>query len=285
MEGHCPVCHMALGAAPANQLEPTRLQRVMASDWSELPRQKETVLQSQMPLVEGAPAKHRPHLRPPMLLLCVWDDDGEHGNWIRIYADRFVIGRSEGDLVIPHEISMSKRHAEFVREAAPGKWIWRLRDLESRNGTFVRINSSVLHHGQILLMGSGRYQFLGVSQGGRLAHADVPQVHQETQVWRKFSPEDVTPILVKLPADDENGRLLIRGEEQWMGADKGCGLAVTDDLLLDARHARIHCTGREQWSIVDNNTTNGTWSMIQDIVIEESLQFQIGEQRFLVRIP
>jgi hypothetical protein len=36
-----------------------------------------------------------------MALLCVLDDSREDGEWIRIRADRPVIGRGKGDLVIP----------------------------------------------------------------------------------------------------------------------------------------------------------------------------------------
>jgi hypothetical protein len=285
IDGHCPECRMALGAAPANQLEPTRLQPVMVSDAIGMTWQRETVLQPRKPHDQSAPVAFRPRLRPPMLVLCVWDDGGEHGNWIRVYGDRFVIGRAEGDLIIPHEVGMSKRHAELIREPSHGRWIWRLRDLESRNGTFVRINVSLLHHGQMLLMGSGRYRFQGVAQGGRLTDSEPPAHHQETQVWPTLDPEDVTPMLVRLTAEGEAGRMLIHGKEQWVGTEEKCGLHVPGDPLLDARHARIYSTGRDQWSIADHNSANGTWSMVQDIVIEDTLQFQIGEQRFLARIP
>jgi len=282
-DGHCPACRTALGAAPAGQIELTRQQRVM-------PAMAETgaptALQPRKVKTAAAPARFRPRLRPPMLALCAWDDDGDAGHWTRVYSDRFVIGRTEGDLVFPHEGAMSNPHLELVREPAQGHWVWKLRDLESTNGTFVRINRATLHHGQVLLLGSGRYRFKGIAQGGRQAQSQPEVQVQHTQQWQMIKPEDVTPMLVQLTPEGEAQTIMIETDEQWVGSDPAaCHAPVTDDLLLDPRHAKIRRAGREQWAIEDNDSTNGTWSMVQEIVIKDTIQFQVGEQRFYARIP
>ena len=46
-----------------------------------------------------------------MALLVVIDDGANEGEVVRIRKDEFKIGRSEGDLVIPHEKLMSSSHA------------------------------------------------------------------------------------------------------------------------------------------------------------------------------
>jgi hypothetical protein len=284
LDGHCPGCRTALGAASADQIEATqtRMQAVM-------PRVRETATVTVMQPVQkpsGARARFRPRLRPPMLVLCAWDDGGEEGHWTRVYGDRLVIGRNEGDLQFPHEAAMSSPHAEIVREPAEGHWVWKLRDLESTNGTFVRVDRTALNHGQVLLIGSGRYRFKGVAQGGQQAEAPAELQDGRTQQWQMPNREDLTPMLVQLTPEGEAAEFFLEAKEQWIGTDAAvCQCAVPGDLLLDPCHAHIHQTGRERWAIEDHESTNGTWSMVQEIAIDESLQFQIGEQRFLARIP
>src|SRR6266436_4682424 len=43
---------------------------------------------------------YRPTVRPPIALLTVFDDGTTEGQMIRVRGDRFIIGRSEGDLLI-----------------------------------------------------------------------------------------------------------------------------------------------------------------------------------------
>ena len=288
-DGRCPKCKTALAAAPANHLNLTQAQPVMTREPNVPITSERTIVQRRESQQQQTPLKFRPCLRPPMLVLCAWDDDGQHGNWTRIYAKRFVIGRSEGDLLFPHDLSVSTKHLEIVREAADGRWVWKLRDLESANGTFVRIDRSTLHDGQILLIGSGRYQFKGIAQGGRQVQmqADIKKTQNHPTVTR----EDITPTLVRLNSESdaetgEDRKLFIESNEQWVGSDEAiCRSLIVGDPFIDAQHAKICSTGRDQWTIQDNDSTNGTWSMIQEVVIDESIQFQIGEQRFLARVP
>jgi hypothetical protein len=69
---------------------------------------------------DDCPPLFRPTLRPPTPILTICDDGSEDGELIRIRKDSFVIGRTEGDLLIPHDSQISGRHAElrqsFVKE-------------------------------------------------------------------------------------------------------------------------------------------------------------------------
>ena len=58
---------------------------------------------------------YRPALRPSMALLTVMGDGEDSGEVIRIRGPSFLIGRVEGDLVIPHDPGISARHASIVR--------------------------------------------------------------------------------------------------------------------------------------------------------------------------
>ena len=53
-----------------------------------------------------------PRLRPPTPILTIYDDGSEEGEVIRIRQDRFIIGRTEGDLIIPNDSQISSHHAE-----------------------------------------------------------------------------------------------------------------------------------------------------------------------------
>ena len=50
-----------------------------------------------------------------------------------------MIGRTEGDVLIPHDDMISGQHAELTRRQEPGRCRWHLADLNSRNGTYVRV--------------------------------------------------------------------------------------------------------------------------------------------------
>ena len=101
---------------------------------------------------------YRPTIRKPMALLQVVDDGGESGDVIRLRGEEIVIGRSEGDVVIPHDISMATRHARIERLPEGG---WQLSDLDSGSdrGTFVRAVTAKLKHGKVLQLGSTRFRF------------------------------------------------------------------------------------------------------------------------------
>ncbi|MFM8435954.1 MAG: FHA domain-containing protein, partial [Planctomycetia bacterium] len=99
---------------------------------------------------------YRPLLRRPLALLHVVDDGHEDGETIRLRADRLEIGRTEGDVTIPHDISMSTRHA--VLECGPGG-TWLLSDAGSAGGTYVRVMAARLHDGSCLQLGASKLRF------------------------------------------------------------------------------------------------------------------------------
>ena len=78
---------------------------------------------------DDCPPLFRPKLRPPTPVLIVCDDGSESGESVRIRKDRFVIGRTEGDVTIPNDSQISSRHAECGNrssgKSSAGAWsIW-----------------------------------------------------------------------------------------------------------------------------------------------------------------
>src|SRR4029079_944812 len=97
--------------------------------------------------------------RPPMALLTVYDDGRNDGQKIRLRGDVSVIGRTQGDVIIPHDERISGRHAEIRRTQEGGDWKWLLVDLGSTNGTYVRVHKCSIKSGQELLIGHRRFRF------------------------------------------------------------------------------------------------------------------------------
>ena len=225
--------------------------------WAQLLRQTESqpAAAGQQPAISGPPEAEsfRPVVRQPMALLHVIDDGCDEGETIRLRGDRLSIGRSEGDVLIPHDISMAPSHARIDRIPEGG---WLLTDLQSGDdrGTFVRVLTAKLRHGSVLQVGMTRLRFELVDPS--------------------------TPRLVEL-----SGPRIVRQHDchaphSTIGR-AGCGARVAiDDAFVSPLHADLHQTPKG-WRI-ENRGLNGLWVRIDAPVKRGGpSQFQCGEQRFV----
>jgi pSer/pThr/pTyr-binding forkhead associated (FHA) protein len=219
-----------------------------------------------------------------MALLCVHDDGSDDGELIRLRSERVVIGRGEGDVVIPHDNMMSGRHAELSRQLEEGRSRWFLTDLQSTNGTYVRVSNAILKHGQDVLLGSRRYRFQAALQDVHAAETEDPA--KGTQGWQSVSPADLIPSLVELVSATETGRRYpLPNKENWLGRDpRVAGVVIADDPLISPRHARLYQGRKGRWHIENAGSVNGVWLRVQHLALEGICYFQLGEQRFSVRI-
>ena len=193
----------------------------------------------------------RPTVRGPMALLRVVDDNSEAGELLRIRQERFVIGRSEGDVVVPHDISMSPRHAAIERLGDTG---WRLSDLGSAGGTFVRVTSARLRDGTVLQVGRTRLRFQAVDL---------------TEAW-----------LIEDRPDRPGARHECHAPLTSIGRGSCGGGIGLDDPFVSPIHAAIRRSHRG-WTI-DNTGMNGLWVRIEAPVrMVAPAQFLCGEQRFV----
>jgi pSer/pThr/pTyr-binding forkhead associated (FHA) protein len=221
-----------------------------------------------------------------MALLVVLDDGDDEGETIRIRASSFVIGRVEGDLVIPHDPGISGRHAEILRRPDDGQGRWHLKDLNSTNGTFVRTSSALLQPNQEILLGARRYRF------DPARPADLPSAasadDSSTRKWQSLSPTGLAdllhPTLVELTPQGEGPRFRLAEAENWVGRDPRRCSVVLDHPMISPRHARIQRDDRGRWWIHNAKSRNGVWLRVHEIPLERGGQFQCGEQRFLVKI-
>jgi hypothetical protein len=238
------------------------------------------------PPVARASNTYRPTARPPVALLTVFDDGRTDGEVIRIRDTKFVIGRTEGDLRVALDGRMSSRHVEITCQVVGGLARWVVTDLQSTHGMFVRVSRTVLADRAEFLVGNGRYRFEapGVDPGATAAYMASDPGRGETQAWDGPGPVRL-PALVELLGSEIGNRLVLTKPEYWIGADPSCAVARPDDPFCEPRHARVFRTPKGGWAAEHNKTLNGLWLRLPQVVAEPMVQFQIGEQRFLLRVP
>jgi len=73
--------------------------------------------------------------------------------------------------------------------------------------------------------------------------------------------------------------------EYWIGSDPSCPICRPDDPFCEPRHVRLYRGGsRGGWHAEHHKTPNGLWLRMPQITVESVARFQIGEQRFQLRV-
>ena len=235
---------------------------------------------------DDSPPPFRPTQRPPLAVLTVFDDGVDSGETIRIRQDQFVIGRTEGDLLIAHDAQMSGRHAELLRKLHKDRHRWVLSDLGSTNGTFVRVGHALLQHGQEFILGRTRYRFENNSAQAATDAQPASTNPNTTRPWPAGPERELVPAVVELLGQASGSRVRVTGGELWLGKDAGhCQVVLRDDLFASARHARIRLDDEGRWLIENNKSVNGVWLRIDRLALKGTCHFLLGEQQFVVHIP
>lgn len=256
----------------------TRLESVEEIRDAVLARRKPT---EKEPQADADTLDFRPVRRPPAAMLCILDDGRTEGEWVRLRQDVTVVGRTEGDILIPHDGSMSSRHVAISRQADKGRFRWMLTDLDSTNGLFVRITKTALRHGQEIMIGGSRYRFEAAGAAAQGADAGV----QETRAWQNVQPADLVSSLVELTGAGDGQRLFLKSDDNWIGRDVSqCAIALVNDMLVSPRHARIFRDEKRLWHLENAGSRNGTWLRMKRMSVDNFAQFQVGEQRFLLKV-
>jgi len=79
-------------------------------------------------------------------------------------------------------------------------------------------------------------------------------------------------------------RMLLVKPEYWIGSDPTCPIWRPDDLFCEPRHVRLYRGSHGGWHAEHNRTLNGLWMRMAQIVVDSTLRFQIGEQRFQIKV-
>ena len=240
-------------APPKVVRTPTRKERMVVIPAKPLRRSRTpTLAETAMPETDEIVPGFRPRQRPSMALLTIYDDGRAAGEVVRLRDDLTVIGRAQGEVVIPHDNRMSSKHAEICRSNVGGAWRWVLTDLNSTNGTFVRVHKCSIKSGQELLIGA--------------LHA----VHQPRTYRQQFL--GTAQWLNALP-----------GAENWIGRAADCTIPLDDPMIAD-HHVRL-IRGDSGWKLESHEARDGVWFRIdKPITVDRTCSFQLGEQRFLLRV-
>jgi pSer/pThr/pTyr-binding forkhead associated (FHA) protein len=223
----------------------------------------------------------RPVIRPTVPILTVIDDGStDDGEQIRIRKDRFVIGRSSGDLTIPNDATMSSRHAEIRLTTSRGQREWTLHNLESVNGTFVRVGTAALAYDTIVLLGSRRFRFeKPATSVSELPGNDTLRIDQPADSGSGW------PTLVESSGRPNALRFPLHSPKVTIGrAGSGCDIQL-DDPLVAAVHAELVADPRGAWKLIGKTTRNGVWVNTPATALASCCFFQCGEQRFKFVIP
>jgi pSer/pThr/pTyr-binding forkhead associated (FHA) protein len=228
----------------------------------------------------------RPTIRPPICLLTILDDGKSEGEVIRIRSNRFVIGRTEGDLLLPHDEQISSRHIEITRQQMGGQQRWVVTDLQSTNGLFLRVSRTVLLDKAEFLVGKGRYRYEepGDRPPETVDNLDPAPIPSGTVGYAEGAPGVVHPALAELVAGGIGNRILLAKNEYWIGTDPSCAICRTGDAFTSPRHVRLYREPKGAWHAQNNKTLNGLWLKIPQVTVEDGCLLQIGEQRLRLKV-
>ena len=227
---------------------------------------------------------YRPTVRPPIAVLTVCDDGKLDGEVIRIRDQRFVIGRTEGDLKIPIDGRISSRHVEITLQTVGGLHRWVVTDLQSTHGMFVRVSRTVLAERAEFLVGNGRYRF---DSPQALADATVTQVADPAVSGAPQAGMGAPPV--PPPGCHRADRLRDRqpdapGQARVLDRlDPTCSICRPDDPFCEPRHVRLFRSPKGSWYAEHNRTQNGLWLRMSQIVVDPSSVSRSASSAFCSR--
>ncbi len=220
-------------------------------------------------------------------MLTVCDDGKNDGEVIRIRTPRFVIGRTEGDLCIPFDGRISSRHVEITLQTIAGRHHrWVVTDLQSTHGLFVRVSRVRFRETCEFTVGGGRYQFDALACESETSVEALPPEEGlgVTHGWTDPSKGMQAPALTELVGNSIGNRILLVNPEYWIGSDRSCSICRPDDPFCEPRHVRLFRAPNGSWYAEHNRTLNGLWLRMSQIVVDSVVRFQIGEQRFQLKV-
>ena len=224
---------------------------------------------------------YRPVIRPAVPILTVLDDGSvDEGEQIRLRTESFVIGRSSGDLVIPNDATMSGRHAEIRLTTSRGQRQWTLHNLESVNGTFVRVGNATLADDSIIILGSRRFRI-----EKPLAKEPEPPNEGTFRIDQQADSEQLWPILTESSGKPNCLRFPLQTPQVTIGRKGGGCHIQLDDPLVATLHAELIADPSGNWKIMGKKTRNGVWVNAVSTPLASCCFFQCGEQRFKFVLP
>ena len=235
--------------------------------------------------------RYRPYIRPSMALLTIYDDGVSEGEVVRIRRDYTVIGRDRGHILIQHDPGISSPHVSITRSVKDERSHWRLEDLKSKTGLWVRVRKTELRDGVEFMAGRSKFRFKAAitslvsnsSLEQRILGGSIPGNTQfdRSDANHVGSAYASIELVSAIPSRAHAPRLHLIDGEYWIGRDPACAIPFVNDTFLATHHVRIHLEN-EKWfaEARARGTPNGMWIHVDSLNVHKSCAFQIGEQRF-----
>jgi pSer/pThr/pTyr-binding forkhead associated (FHA) protein len=181
-------------------------------------------------------------------------NDAEAGPVLSVDAAEAICGRTDGEIRLADDDTVSPRHARFT--VAGG--VLRVEDLGSVNGTFLRLRAPRrLSVGAELRVGR---QLLRLEPLPRPAPGEARGVRP----WGTPDPGHQLRLRQVLDGGGPGDAFPLREGENLVGRDAG-EVTFPSDRYISARHARLSVTGGEV-TLADAGSSNGTFVRIAGTV-------------------
>jgi pSer/pThr/pTyr-binding forkhead associated (FHA) protein len=217
-----------------------------------------------------------PPARPPgadlraaaaRIRLALVRNDGAAGRIFSVAGEQAVCGRTEGEILLPDDPTVSPRHARFTA----GGGALRVEDLGSVNGTFIRLRGPRrIAAGDELRIGR---QLLRLEPLPRPAHAD----ERDVRAWGTADPGYRYRLSQLLDGGGPGEIFPLRDGENVVGREAG-EVSFPSDRYVSALHARIRIANGEL-TLADAGSSNGTFVKIAGAVeLSPGDQLLVGAQ-------
>lgn len=225
---------------------------------------------------------YRARLRPSVPVLTILDDGSrDFGEDHRLRSEVVTIGRTAGDVQLPNDRAISHVHAEIQRVATSNGHQWHLRDLGSRNGTFVRCQAGVLHDRAIVIIGRRGFRLRNpLCQPDASASSACTRPIDISQL-----PAAIWPTLEESTDQARAMTFPLKSPEVTIGRAGGGADIELDDPLLAHRHATLKRFRDGSWTVFAHKTRNGIWVSVSVVPLARCCYFRCGEQQFRFLIP
>ena len=105
-----------------------------------------------------------------------------------------------------------------------------------------------------------------------------------TRPWAAAAGRLPHAAVVELVAGATGARLPLVNPEYWIGRNPDCAVCRSDDPFVEPRHVRLFRDAKGAWHAQNNKSANGLWVKVPQITVDDGCLFQIGEQRFRLKV-
>ncbi|HUG39982.1 MAG TPA: FHA domain-containing protein [Longimicrobiales bacterium] len=199
-------------------------------------------------------------------------------------GDPLIIGRNQGQVQVPGDSFLSGRHASV--QGYGGHYV--LRDLGSRNGTYVRIRETLeMGPGDHVMVGSQVFRLdAGTTPGGAGREGPLPLPAAATRGLGADAGGGEAPRLVRLlEGGAEAERIPVPRSGLTVGRTRG-DLVFPEDALVSGAHASFapapgSMPGAPRVTVTDLGSRNGVFVRIrEDWRLRPGDVFSAGRQVF-----